>query len=162
MGKNLILWVIIGIVLISVFSNFSPPSGSNPPVAYSQFYQDVKSQRVQSVMIQGREIRGSYQDGREFKTFSPESDNTALVGDLIKNGVIITAAAPEQRSILVDLLISSFPIIIIIAVWIYFMRKMGSGDNPQDRLAEYAKKDLEIQERIATALEKIADRSQSG
>jgi cell division protease FtsH len=127
MGKNLILWVIIGIVLISVFSNFSPPSSNVVPVTYSQFYQDVKGQRVQSVKVQGREIRGAYQDGREFRTYSPESDNTALVGDLIKNGVIITAEPPEQRSILMDLLISSFPIIIIIAVWIYFMRQMQGG-----------------------------------
>jgi cell division protease FtsH len=127
MGKNLILWVIIGIVLISVFSNFSPPASSAAKITYSQFYQDVKGQRVQSVKIQGREIRGAYQDGREFKTYSPESDNTTLVSDLIKNNVIISAEQPEQRSILLELLISSFPIIIIIAVWIYFMRQMQGG-----------------------------------
>jgi cell division protease FtsH len=127
MGKNLILWVIIGLVLVSVFSNFSPPRGGATPITYSQFYQDVQNQRIQSVVIQDQEIIGAYSNGQEFTTYSPETDNKALIGDLMKNGVIVNAKPPKEPSFLMQLFISSFPILIIIAVWIYFMRQMQGG-----------------------------------
>jgi cell division protease FtsH len=127
MGKNLILWVIIGLVLVSVFSNFSPPRGGVTPVSYSQFYQDVKNQRVQSVLIQENEIIGAYNNGQEFSTYNPETDNKVLIGDLMKHGVIVNAKPPQEPSFLTQLFISSFPILIIIAVWIYFMRQMQGG-----------------------------------
>jgi cell division protease FtsH len=127
MGKTLILWVVIGTILVAVFSNFKAPSTISKEVSYSQFYSDVKGQRVQSVIIQGQNIRGAYQDGREFKTYNPETDNQVLIGDLMKNGVIVNAKEIERPGFLSELFFSLLPILLLIGVWIFFMRQMQGG-----------------------------------
>ena len=127
MGKTLVLWLVIGTILIAVFSNFKTTSSGPQEVSYSQFYSDMKAQRIQSVMVQGRELIGAYQDGREFKTYSPETDNKLLIGDLLKYNVLVNARAPESTSFLGQLFISWFPMLLLIGVWIFFMRQMQGG-----------------------------------
>ena len=127
MGKTLILWVVIGTILVAVFSNFQAPNAISKEVSYSQFYSDVKGQRVQSVTIQGRNIRGAYQDGSEFTTYSPETENQVLIGDLMKNGVIVNGKEPERPGFLTELFFSLLPILLLIGVWIFFMRQMQGG-----------------------------------
>ena len=127
MAKNLILWVVIALVLMSVFNNFGPRRSSTEPVEYSRFISDVKAGRVQKVVIEGRTIQGVLQTGERFTTYTPETDNKALVGDLLENGVVIDARPPEQQSLLMQIFISWFPMLLLIGVWIFFMRQMQGG-----------------------------------
>ncbi len=123
--KNIILWVIIAIVLMSVFNNFGPRTATPQALPYSQFISDVKAGRVQRVMIDGRSIHGIYSSGEKFNTYSPGDDG--LVGDLLKNNVEIDAQPPEQQSLLTQIFISWFPMLLLIGVWVFFMRQMQGG-----------------------------------
>jgi cell division protease FtsH len=127
MAKNLILWVVIALVLMSVFNNFGQRRPSPHEVDYSQFIADVKNGRVQKVLIEDRHIQGVMQNNDRFSTYTPETDNRALVGDLLDNGVVIEAQAPEQQGLLMQIFISWFPMLLLIGVWIFFMRQMQGG-----------------------------------
>jgi len=127
MGKTLVLWLVIGTILIAVFSNFKTTGSAPQEISYSQFYSDMKSEQIQSVTVQGRELLGAYQDGRSFKTYSPETDNKLLIGDMLKYKVLVNARPPEQPSFLSQIFISWFPMILLIGVWIFFMRQMQGG-----------------------------------
>ena len=127
MAKNLILWVVIALVLMSVFNNFGPRRSGTEQIEYSRFISDVKAGRVQKVVIEGRTIQGVLQTGERFTTYTPETDNKALVGDLLENGVVIDARPPEQQSLLMQIFISWFPMLLLIGVWIFFMRQMQGG-----------------------------------
>ncbi len=135
MAKNLILWVVIALVLMSVFNNFSPRRTGSDNVDYSRFISDVKLGRVQKVVIEGRNITGVTQTGERFKTYTPETDNRALIGDLLDNGVTIDARAPEQQSLLMQIFISWFPMLLLIGVWIFFMRQMQGGGGGRGALS---------------------------
>ena len=125
MAKNLILWVIIAIVLMSVFNNFTSETSRPNTLAYSDFIQQVKEGGVQSVTIDGREIDGTFTAGGTFSTYSPGDDG--LVSDLLNNNVEILATPPEKPSILMQILINWFPLFILIGLWIFFMRQMQGG-----------------------------------
>jgi len=127
MAKNLILWVVIAIVLMSVFSNFQDQGTTAQEIPYSQFLGEVENGRVDSVTMKGPVIRGTRSDGSNFSTYSPETDNNALIGQLMDSGVQIRAEEPEGRSMLLQILISWFPFLLLIGVWIYFMRQMQGG-----------------------------------
>jgi cell division protease FtsH len=133
MAKNIILWVIIAIVLMSVFNNFGSRQVASQQMPYSQFIQEVKQGRVQSVNVEGRAITGLAQSGEKFTTYSPGDDH--LVDDLLANGVEIRARPPEQRSLLVEILISWFPMLLLIGVWIFFMRQMQGGGGGRGALS---------------------------
>ena len=127
MAKNLILWVVIALVLMSVFNNFGPRRASPTEIAFSRFYEDAKHSRVKEVLIEGRNLHGQYQTGEHFRTFLPEMDNTSLVADLLEFGVVISAQEPEQQSVLLQIFINWFPMLLLIGVWIFFMRQMQGG-----------------------------------
>ncbi len=127
MVKNLVLWIIIALVLMMVFNNFGPKTTAAQTVEYSQFITDVKSGRVDKVIIEQNTIRGKLQDGSTFSTFSPETDNRSLIGDLLNNNVTIDARPPEQEGLLMQIFISWFPMLLLIGVWIFFMRQMQGG-----------------------------------
>src|SRR5690625_361507 len=127
MAKNLILWVIIAIVLMSVFSNFQDRSATTGESSYSNFIQEVKQGSIREVTIQGPVISGVRSSGARFQTYSPETDNKAMIGTLLENSVTINAKQPEGRSILLQILISWFPFLLLIGVWIFFMRQMQGG-----------------------------------
>lgn len=127
MAKNLILWVIIALVLMMVFNNFGPRQAATEQIAYSQFISDVKSGRVKSVVIEENNIHGKMDDGATFSTYSPETDNAPLIGVLLLNDVVIEARAPEQHGLLTQIFISWFPMLLLIGVWIFFMRQMQGG-----------------------------------
>ncbi len=131
MMKNIVLWVVIAIVLMSVFNNFGPQNSSSNEMDYSTFISNVKNGGVSSVEIQGREIQGKLTDGSKFTTYSPDYD-PGLIGDLLDNGVTIQAEPVEKTSLLMQIFISWFPMLLLIAVWIFFMRQMqgGGGKNP--------------------------------
>jgi cell division protease FtsH len=124
--KNLVIWAVIAVVLMSVFNNFSPePQQEARSMTYSSFINDVKAGRVKSVTIEGTTIRGTTIEGRSFRTESP--NDPGLIGDLLANNVEIRAQEAQRRSLLMDILISWFPMLLLIGVWIYFMRQMQGG-----------------------------------
>ncbi|MFO8153021.1 ATP-dependent zinc metalloprotease FtsH [Thioalkalivibrio sp.] len=124
--KNLVVWAVIAVVLMSVFNNFSPePQQEARSMTYSSFISDVKAGRIESVTIEGNTIRGTTIEGRSFRTESP--NDPGLIGDLLANNVEIRAQEPQRRSLVMDVLISWFPMLLLIAVWIYFMRQMQGG-----------------------------------
>jgi len=135
MAKNLIIWVVIALVLMSVFNNFGPRRAATQQVEYSRFINDVKQGRVQKVIIQGRNLHGVLQTGERFSTYTPETDNRALIGDLLNNGVVIDARPPEQQSLLMQIFISWFPMLLLIGVWIFFMRQMQGGGGGRGALS---------------------------
>ena len=127
-GRNLALWVIIGLLLVALFNLFQQPSGRSGQVgiAFSDFLTEVQSGQVREVTIKGQEISGVYGDGREFRTFAP--DDPQLVERLTSRGVTINAVPPDEGTpSLFQILISWFPMLLLIGVWIFFMRQMQSG-----------------------------------
>jgi len=127
LAKNLVLWAVIAVVLLSVFSNFSKQGSSPQVLPYSTYIEMVKSSQVSQVTIEGRDITGKTNTGSVFKTYSPETSNTAMIGDLLDGKVEITAAAPEGQSLLMTIFISWFPFLLLIGIWIFFMRQMQGG-----------------------------------
>jgi len=128
MARNLILWVIIALVLMLVFNNFGQRHPNAATVDYSQFISDVKSGRIERVnIVDGAAISGRTVDGTDFVTYSPETNNSALIGTLLENNVRISGQPPAQQSIFTQILISWFPIILIIAAWVFIMRQMQGG-----------------------------------
>ena len=128
MLKNIFLWLIIGVILISVFVNFGPRSEKQSTLTYSQFLSDVNSGLVKDVTIdryQGS-IKGKDANGNDFVTYMPISD-PYLLSDLLKKKVTVKGKAPPEQSIWLRILISWFPFILLIGVWIFFMRKMQGG-----------------------------------
>src|SRR6218665_3052817 len=126
MAKNLILWLIIAAVLVTVMNNFSSPSEPQT-LNYSQFIEQVKDGGVQKVTIEGFNITGIGTDGKPFTTVRPMIEDRGLIGDLINNNVTVEGKKPEQQSIWTQLLVASFPILVIIAVFMFFMRQMQGG-----------------------------------
>ena len=126
MVKNLILWVVIALVMMTVFKNFSNPTMSGE-ITYSQFISDVKTGRIGTVSIEGNSITGNHTDGSRFTTYSPETNNDALIGTLLENNVEIKGTEPNKNSFWAHALISWFPIILLLGIWIYFMRQMQGG-----------------------------------
>ncbi|WP_274522266.1 ATP-dependent zinc metalloprotease FtsH [Ectothiorhodospira mobilis] len=123
--KNLIIWAVIAVVLMSVFNNFTPTQTEARSWSYSHFLEEVKRGQVDSVYIEGKTIEGRGIDGEQFTTHAP--NDPGLIGDLLANNVEIRVDEPAQRSLLTEILISWFPFLLLIAVWIYFMRQMQGG-----------------------------------
>ena len=124
--KNILLWLVIAMVLMSVFNNFTSSSSNSPnEIDYSTFLAQVKQGNVSSVEIDKEVIRGQTHNGESFITYAP--NDPKLVDDLFTNGVDIKAVKEEGTSLLMHLLISSFPILLLIGVWIFFMRQMQGG-----------------------------------
>ncbi len=124
--KNLVLWLVIAMVLMAIFKNFTPSdTAQSKELKYSAFLQDVKQGRVEEVLINGRTISGTKIGGENFITYAP--DDPKLVDDLVTAGVTIIAQKEESPSLLMQLFISWFPLLLLIGVWIFFMRQMQGG-----------------------------------
>jgi cell division protease FtsH len=132
-AKNLVLWVIIALVLMMVFRNFGTQTevGNIP---YSQFITSVKTGMVESVTIEGDLIEGALSDNTRFRTYSPETSNEALIGTLLENNVEVLGTAP-RNSFWAQALISWFPILLLLGIWIYFMRQMQGGGGGRGALS---------------------------
>ncbi|MBL4585362.1 MAG: ATP-dependent zinc metalloprotease FtsH [Pseudomonadales bacterium] len=128
MAKNLVLWLVIAAVLLTVFNNFSGQSKVER-VTYSEFVEQVQAGGIQHVSVRGDGyiIVGQRKSGETFETVRPNVPDLGLMDDLLKQGVIIEGREPESQSIWTQLLLASFPILIIIAVFMFFMRQMQGG-----------------------------------
>lgn len=127
-AKNLILWVVIAVVLLTVFQSFggrTTSSGTN--LKYSDFLTQVKQGQVQEVVIEGQNITGQLKSGIAFTTYSPETDNSAIIGEMDRANVSIVGKPPEQPSLLAHIFVSWFPFIVLIGLWVFFMRQMQGG-----------------------------------
>jgi len=126
MVKNLLLWVIIAGVLMFVFQNFNQPT-RNDQLIYSDFIRQVQDGQITEVTISGLNIAGTRSDGSVVNTLRPYIEDPKLIDDLLSHNVRIQGAEPERESIWVQLLVGAFPILIIIAVFMFFMRQMQGG-----------------------------------
>ena len=126
MAKNLILWMIIAGVLLTVFQNINQEPREDS-INYSEFIREVRAGRVQRVELAGINIAGVRSDNTQFRSVMPLIGDDQLLNDLFENDVEVTANEPEQRSIWVDLLLSIFPILIIVGLFLFFMRQMQGG-----------------------------------
>ena len=123
--KNVAIWLVIALVLMTVFNQFSARQQQNTSVEYSQFIEEVKQGNVAKVTIEGRVLKGVKSNGAKFTTYSPS--DPWLVSDLLKAGVIIEAKPEEEPSLLMNIFVSWFPMLLLIGVWIFFMRQMQGG-----------------------------------
>ncbi|SEJ48473.1 membrane protease FtsH catalytic subunit [Pseudomonas sp. NFR16] len=157
MAKNLILWLIIAAVLVTVMNNFSSPNEPQT-LNYSEFIQQVKDGKVEKVAVDGYVITGKRSDGDTFKTIRPAIQDNGLIGDLVDNNVVIEGKQPEQQSIWTQLLVASFPILVIIAVFMFFMRQMQGGAGGKGGPMSFGKSKARLlsEDQVKTTLADVA------
>ena len=123
--KNLVIWLVIGLVLMTVFNQFNTRQIAQAPMDYSQFYEEVKAGRIAEVVIEGRNLKAKTTEGKTVTSYSP--GDIWLISDLLKYGVKIKAKPEEEPSLLMNIFVSWFPMLLLIGVWVFFMRQMQGG-----------------------------------
>mgnify|MGYP004717232025 FL=1 len=126
MAKNLILWLVIAVVLMSVFQSFGPSESNGNKVDYTTFTTEVAQDQVREVRINGRAIDVIKKDSSKYTTYIPVND-PKLLDTLLSKNVKVVGEPPEQQSFLATIFISWFPMLLLIGVWIFFMRQMQGG-----------------------------------
>lgn len=124
-AKSIAIWLVVALVLMTVFNQFSGQSKTDLQIKYSDFMQQVKDGRIATAQIDGRVVRGKMQDGKDYSTYAP--NDLWMVNDLLKYSVQVEAKPEQQRSVLLEIFMSWFPMILLIGVWIFFMRQMQGG-----------------------------------
>jgi len=126
MLKNVLIWAVAAMILMSVFNHFSSQGqNASSRLDYSDFIDQVHQGQVSQVSIEGPTIRGVYVNGGAFTTYNP--GDPGLMGDLLDNRVKVSAKPPEKQSVLMQIFISWFPMLLLIGVWIFFMKSVGGG-----------------------------------
>jgi cell division protease FtsH len=123
--KNLALWLVISLMMILLFNLFNKPKPTQDKLSYSDFVTAVDSGKIGSVIIQGNEISGKYTDGKEFKSYKPADAN--LSDTLLEKKISVTARPEEEKFSWFSIFISWFPLILLVGVWVFFMRQMQAG-----------------------------------
>ncbi|WP_111415218.1 ATP-dependent zinc metalloprotease FtsH [Billgrantia lactosivorans] len=157
MAKNLILWLVIAAVLLTVFNNFSV-DGTPQTMNYSQFVQQVQNQQIRSVTIDGYTITGERADGSQFQTIRPAAEDPKLMDDLLSHNVTVVGKEPQQQSLWTRLLIASFPILLILAIFMFFMRQMQGGAGGKGGPMSFGKSKAKLlsQDQIKTTFADVA------
>ena len=157
MAKNLILWLVIAAVLLTVFNSFNVETTPNT-TNYSQFVHEVQQKRVKKVVIDGYDIFGERVDGSRFQTIRPAADDPRLMDDLLSNNVLVEGKKPEGQSIWTRLLVASFPILLIMAVFMFFMRQMQGGAGGKGGPMSFGKSKARLltQDQIKTTFADVA------
>ncbi|WP_040363392.1 ATP-dependent zinc metalloprotease FtsH [Congregibacter litoralis] len=157
MAKNLLLWIVIAAVLLSIFNNFSMQTPTERMV-YSEFIQEVQRDQVRKVTIDGLTIAGERFDGSYFETTRPMVDDPKLMDDLLTHQVEVEGKEPEQQSVWTQLLVASFPILIIIAVFMFFMRQMQGGGGGRGGPMSFGKSKAKLlgEDQITTTFADVA------
>ncbi|MBU2179206.1 MAG: ATP-dependent zinc metalloprotease FtsH [Gammaproteobacteria bacterium] len=128
MAKNLMVWLVIAVVLMTMFNSFSPTDRGERQTSYTQFINEVKQGQIREVKVdRAGTVTGVKRDGQRFETVIPGGYDDGLLKDLIENGVDGTGVQPEEGSLLGQIFISWFPMLLLIGVWIFFMRQMQGG-----------------------------------
>ncbi|MEN9880164.1 MAG: ATP-dependent zinc metalloprotease FtsH [Pseudomonadota bacterium] len=123
--RNVAIWVVIGLVLMTVFNQFNNKQATQNAVEYSQFIEEVKDGKITKVVMEGRTLKATTTDGKKITSYAPP--DIWLVSDLLKSGVKIEAKPEEEPSMLMNIFVSWFPMLLLIGVWIFFMRQMQGG-----------------------------------
>jgi cell division protease FtsH len=126
LNKNIVMWVVIALVLVAVFSKFNVPTAQSTGLSYSDFVKRVENKSVKEVVISGQTVTGVSSSGDKFQTYAPYND-PKMIDELLLNNVKINVKEPEGRSVLVDILVNTIPFLLIIGLWIYIMRQMQGG-----------------------------------
>ena len=126
LNKNILMWVVIALVLVGVFSKFQEPTTSSANIPYSAFLERVNNKEIRNVEIRGQSITGQTSNSETFSTYAPIND-PKMYDELLRNNVLVKVDPPEGRNILVDILINTIPFLIIVGLWIYIMRQMQGG-----------------------------------
>ncbi len=126
LAKNLIVWVILAAILMTVFNSFTPQPVDNS-LDYSEFVVEVQNERVSSISIDGLIIEGERRDGSKFRTVRPNVQDPGLMDDLLNHNVKVVGKEPETPSLISQLLVAAFPILLILAIFVFFMRQMQGG-----------------------------------
>lgn len=156
MAKNLILWLVIAVVLMSVFQNFTPESTVDTQTNYTQFVKEIKQNQIREVrMSLDGQIKGKRRNGEEFELMRPGYDEK-LIDDMINHNVTLYGVPPEEPSILANILISWFPMILLIGVWIFFMRQMQGGGGKGAMTFGKSKAKLLSEDQIKTTFADVA------
>jgi len=121
------VWLVIALVLFTVFKQFDTRQVRGGDLPYSQFMEEAKAGRIDSVIVDGRTLRAKTKEGRNLTVFSPGSGDIWMVSDLMKFGVQVNAKPEEEQSLLMSIFISWFPMLLLIGVWVFFMRQMQGG-----------------------------------
>jgi len=125
MFKNLAIWLVIGLVLMTVFNQFNTRQVAQGSIEYSQFLDEVKQGHINKVVIEGRTLKATTTEGKRITSYAPP--DLWMVSDLLKNGVKIEAKPEEEPSFLMNIFVSWFPMLLLIGVWVFFMRQMQGG-----------------------------------
>ncbi|MCL2917572.1 ATP-dependent zinc metalloprotease FtsH [Shewanella litorisediminis] len=157
MAKNLILWVVIAVVLMSVFQGYSPSSSSSQKMEYSTFLEENKADQILSVEFKSdqRTIEGQKRSGEKFTTIMPMYDQD-LINDLVRKGVVIKGEEAQESSFLTQIFISWFPMLLLIGVWIFFMRQMQGGGGKGAMSFGKSKAKLMSEDQIKTTFADVA------
>ena len=157
MGKNLLLWLVIAAVLLTIFQGLSNRQAAEE-IPYSDFLLLVQQQQVKSVSVDGQTILGERTNGQEFETIQPQISDNGLIADLLDHGVNFKGNKPRQQSLWTQLLVASFPILIIIAVFMFFMRQMQGGPGGRGGPLTFGKSKAKLlgQDQIGTTFADVA------
>ena len=140
MFKNLAVWLVIGMVMMTVFNQFNSRQAPQASMEYSQFLDEVGRGTIKKVVIEGRVLKATTNDGRKITTYAPP--DLWMVSDLLKNNVQVEAKPEEEQSFLISAILNWFPMLLLIGVWIFFMRQMqsGGGKAMEERLAAFLRR----------------------
>ncbi|MBZ0104488.1 MAG: ATP-dependent zinc metalloprotease FtsH [Sulfuricella denitrificans] len=123
--KNVAIWLVIALVLMTLFNQFGTRQTAQSQLEYSQFIDEVKSGKIAKVTIEGHTLKSVTTDGKRFTTYAPS--DPWLVSDMLKSGVVVEAKPEEEPSFLMNIFVSWFPMLLLIGVWVFFMRQMQGG-----------------------------------
>lgn len=157
MAKHVILWIIVIALVLGVINNFSTDS-SPQSIPYSQFVQQVDNDQVSRVTIDGFVIRGEREDGSNFQSVRPAAEDPHLIGELLQHKVVIEGRAPQEQSIWVRLLITCFPILLLLAICFFFMRQMQGGAGGKGGPMSFGKSKAKLlsQDQVKTTFKDVA------
>ncbi len=157
MAKNMLLWLAIAAVLLSVFNNFNT-QGQKEQLGYSAFIQEVQNNRLSKVVVDGLTISAERTDGSSFETIRPMVEDPKLMDDLLAHDVVVEGKQPEQQSVWTQLLVASFPILLILAVFMFFMRQMQGGGGGRGGPMSFGKSKAKLlgEDQITTTFADVA------
>ena len=157
MAKNMLLWLAIAAVLLSVFNNFNT-QGQKEQLGYSAFIQEVQNNRLSKVVVDGLTIWAERTDGSSFETIRPMVEDPKLMDDLLAHNVVVEGKQPEQQSVWTQLLVASFPILLILAVFMFFMRQMQGGGGGRGGPMSFGKSKAKLlgEDQITTTFADVA------
>ncbi|MFQ1595553.1 ATP-dependent zinc metalloprotease FtsH [Aeromonas veronii] len=155
MAKNLILWLVIAVVLMSVFNSFSPSDTTSRQLDYSSFVKEVTQEQIREVRMDGKVINGVKRTGERFTTIIPAPD-PQLLNDMLNHNVKVMGEKPEEPSLLTSIFISWFPMLLLIGVWVFFMRQMQGGGGKGAMSFGKSKARLMSEDQIKTTFADVA------